>query len=309
VNRKLQIILVTGVLAAVTAGAVWIAVRAAGTPAEPAGRSAGREVVDMTGRTVAVPTEPTHILSLCTSASDAMVALGEASRLAAIEEFGRVVPGVGHAQVIGKGSAISREQVLALGIDLAFVWYYQDDAAAMLEELRVPVVRVRTGRAGEVPAMIRLVGDCLNRQTAAKPLAHRVEEFLAAPAARAASGAGKPRVYLELYGPYKTVGRDSYMNDLLELAGADNIAADTAGTVLLSSERLIQADPDVILFAEGFADAEGIAGRPGMAGLKAVREHRVFPIDRRWLVAGPGLPEAVTRIREVLAGAVQNERH
>ena len=154
--------------------------------------------------------------------------------------------------------------------------------------------------------MIRLVGDCLNRRAAAEPLAHRVEEFLAQAASHPA--ATRPRVYLELYGPFKTVGRDSYMNDLLELAGAENIAGTTSGTVLLSSERLIQADPDAILFAEGFADAGSIAGRPGLAGLKAVREGRVLPVDRKWLVAGPGLPEAVNRMREMLAGVPLNER-
>jgi iron complex transport system substrate-binding protein len=115
-------------------------------------------------------------------------------------------------------------------------------------------------------------------------------------------------VYLELYGPFRTVGRDSYMSDLLQLAGADNIAGDIAGKAVLSAERLIQANPDVILFAEGFADVCEIASRPGMAGLKAVRLGRMFPVDRRWLVAGPRLPEAVAEIRSILAGVSREER-
>ena len=171
-TRKTQVILAVCISALVLVGAVWLAVRAADVPAKPAA-TPDREVVDTTGRTVRVPADPQRILSLCTSASDTLVALGETGRLAAIDEYGRVVPGVEKAVVIGKGSAISREQVLALRIDLAFVWWYQDDAAAMLDGLGVPVVRIRTGRAAEVPAMIRLVGDCLNRQTAAEPLARR----------------------------------------------------------------------------------------------------------------------------------------
>jgi iron complex transport system substrate-binding protein len=306
-NRKVQVILAAGASVLVLAGAVWLAARSAETPA-PVAAESGREVVDMTGRKVRLPAAPERILSLCTSANETVLVLGETARLAAIDEYGRVVPGVERAQVIGKGSAISREAVLALGIDLAFVWWYQDDAATMLEGLSVPVVRIRTGRAAEVPPMIRLVAECLNRRESADRLARRVEAFLEAAPSRDGSRGYRPRVYLELYGPFKTVGRDSYMNDLLALAGADNIAGDIGGTVLLSAERLIKADPDVILFAEGFADTGEITSRPGMAGLKAVQEGRVWPVDRKYLLAGPRLPEAVAGLRAILAGQAPNER-
>ena len=64
----------------------------------------------------------------------------------------------------------------------------------------------------------------------------------------------------------------------------------------------------MILFADGFADAGEIAGRPGMAGLKAVREGRVWSVDRKYLLAGPRLPEAVAGLRAILAGQAPNER-
>lgn len=307
-SRKAQVILAAGVSALVLAGAAWLAARAAEALAPGAAKSS-REVLDMTGRKVRVPADPARVLSLCTSANDTLAALGEAARLAAIDEYGRVVPGVERARVIGKGSAISREAVLALGIDLAFVWWYQDDAAAMLEGLSVPVVRVRTDHAAEIPLMIRMVGECLNRREAAEPLARGVEEFLDRAASDRPLPVGRPRVYLELYGPFRTVGRDSYMNDLLELAGADSIAADTVGTVLLSAERLIQADPDVVLFVEGFASAGEFAARPGMGNLRAVRSGRLLPIDRGRLVAGPRLPESVTYLRERLAPSAAPEGH
>ena len=77
------------------------------------------------------------------------------------------------------------------------------------------------------------------------------------------------RVFLELYGPLKTVGRDTYTNDLLELAGARNVAGDAKGTVLFSAERLVQADPDVILVVGAAADGQSLASRPGMAELQS----------------------------------------
>ena len=64
----------------------------------------------MTSRTVRIPHRPTRILSLCTTATDTLVALGAADRLIAIDEFSRIVPGAERAAVVGKGGAISRKR-------------------------------------------------------------------------------------------------------------------------------------------------------------------------------------------------------
>ena len=247
-----------------------------------------REVVDMTSRTVRIPQRPTRILSLCTSATDAIVTLDAGDRLVAIDEFSRIVPGAERAAVVGKGGAISREKVVELGVDLAFVWWYQDDAAATLEDLGVPAVRIRSVRADELPNEIRLVGQCLGCSEAADRSATRISDFLAL---RKPAKSGN-RVYIEMYGPLKTVGRRTYIGDLLELAGGQNVAGDAAEGVLLSAEKLIEADPDVILCVGQPADAAAFAARPGMDGLRAVRRGACG----QWIAAG-WLPDRISRSR------------
>jgi len=306
-SRKTQVILSTVAAGLVLAGSLWLAVR---RPALATSSGAGvtRTVADMTSRSVRIPAAPARILSLCASVTDTIVRLGQSARLAAIDEYGRIVPGAKHAVSVGKDSVLSREQILAKNIDLAFVWWYQDAAAKTLEDLSVPVVRVRGSRTADVPGMIRLVGDCLGLCGQADRLAARVEGRLRRASSRPVAAARTPRVYVELYGPFKTVGRDSYLNDLLDLAGAENVAGGACGSVLLSAERLIAADPDVILFVQGFSNRADIHGRPGMKELRAVREGRVLPMDRYWLVAGAGLPEAVGRLQAAIAGPKAEER-
>lgn len=293
-SRKAQLVFVT--LATVVA--IGLCVRVAGQGPSGSRTGASREVTDMTGRVVRIPVIPRRVLSLCTSATDTLVRLGAADRLAAIDEHGRITPGTDGSAVIGKGSAISREQVLGLGIDLAFVWWYQDDVASTLDDLSVPVVRIRSSRAADVPGMVRFIGRCLGRAAAADDLAREVDAYLLeAPVGRETS---RPCVYLELYGPYRTLGRDSYLNDLVELAGGRNVAAGAEGSVLLSSEQLIQEDPDTILFVDEFTTASAIADRPGLGKLSAVRSGRVHPIERRLLIAGASLPAAVAKLRSIL---------
>ena len=54
----------------------------------------------------------------------------------------------------------------------------------MFEDLAVPVVRIRSGRAAELPGMIRLIGDCLDCRETAEPADVETERFLAKPPRR-----------------------------------------------------------------------------------------------------------------------------
>ena len=235
---------------------------------------------------------PQRVLSLCSTATDVLCAIGARNQLAAIDEYGRTVSGAANAPVIANGSALSREEVVARRFDLAFVWWYQDDAAKLLSELSVPVVRLRAGRAAELPATVRLIGRHCGREAAAERLADELAAFLQS---QTNTTAHPPRVYLELYGAYKTVGANSYLNDLITLAGGTNVAAGVArSSVQFSAEQLIAAKPDVVLFINGFTAPESIAARPGLGGA------RIAGIDRDWLVAGSRLPEAVKKLRSII---------
>lgn len=257
---------------------------------------------DMTSRMFYIPKSPSNILSLCTSATDTIIAMGELPRLSAIDEYGRVVPGTEGIPVIGRGNAVSSEDVIARHIDLAFIWWYQDDVARQLAGLGVPAVRLRSGRAAEVPGMIRLIGDCLANREAADRISKSVEAFLKDPIETPVSS---PRVYLELYAPFKTSGAETYANDLIEMAGGSNVAGGTTGNVLLSPELLIQSNPEIILFLNQPHGGSTIEQRGGLDALSAIQAKRIYPINRYWLVAGPGMPQAVEQLRRILQSTNQ----
>ena len=247
----------------------------------------------------ASPAPPQRILSLCTTATEVLCTLGARGQLVAMDEYGRAVPEAAAVPVVSKGSALSREEILARRVDLAFLWWYQDDAARLLEDLSIPVERIRCGRAAELPDTVRQIGRRVGREEAARRLADDLATFLKEHATPPAGTA--PRVYLELYAPFRSVGSESYLNDLITLAGGTNIAGGVSrGGVLLSAEQLVAADPDVILFVRGFTTAEAMARRPGLSGLRAVKAGRVVGIDRASLIAGSRLPEEVASLRAAL---------
>ncbi|MGQ9651549.1 MAG: ABC transporter substrate-binding protein [Phycisphaerae bacterium] len=252
-----------------------------------------RMIRDMTDRQVRVPVAPTRVLSLCTSATDTLIRLGQSQRVAAVDEYSRIVSGAQAIPTVGKGSAISREQLIAKGIDLAFIWWFQDDAAATLEQLSIPCVRISDVRLEQVNRLIECVAECMGCRAEAERLVNSLPAVASRPAPEP-----QTTVYLEMYGPFKTVGQDCYVNDLLRQAGFRNIITDRKGGLLISAEQLILADPSVILFVSDFASAQAISARAGMHDLRADKDGRVHAIDRRWLVAGAGWPQAVEEIRK-----------
>lgn len=88
-----------------------------------------------------------------------------------------------------------------------------------------------------------------------------------------------------------TPGKDTYVANLIALAGGDNLGDQVEGTwVQISIEALVAGDPDLILLGDSFwggVTPEQVAARAGWESLKAVKEGRVYSFDDN-LVSRPG---------------------
>ena len=87
-----------------------------------------------------------------------------------------------------------------------------------------------------------------------------------------------------------TVGPGSYINDLIEIAGGQNIAARaTSAYPQLSAEEILRSDPEIIVLAAAdySAKPEQVAARTGWAVISAVRNKRIVTIAPN-LINRPG---------------------
>jgi iron complex transport system substrate-binding protein len=115
--------------------------------------------------------------------------------------------------------------------------------------------------------------------------------------------------YYELDDTFYSVTSKTFIGQLLRMLGLENIA-DAVGTgsggyPQLSAEYIIESDPDLIFLADTKCcgqSAETVAKRPGWAGLTAVAEGGVVPLDddvaSRW---GPRVVELLERISDAAA--------
>ena len=93
----------------------------------------------------------------------------------------------------------------------------------------------------------------------------------------------KKRVYFELSAApdLYSFGSGVFLNEMLELIGAENILANQTGWLKVDAETVVAANPDVILTNVNYiADPVGeILSRGGWDTVSAVRNRQVYYID------------------------------
>ncbi len=95
-----------------------------------------------------------------------------------------------------------------------------------------------------------------------------------------------------------TAGKGTFMNELAEMLGLENIFADVDGWAEISQEQVIARNPDLIVtvtmyFGDGPTPAEEISARAGWADVSAVKNGRILTADSNAMTRpGPRLTEA-----------------
>ena len=243
-------------------------------------------------------TPPRRILSTTTAGTALLIELGAAGELAAIDRYGKIVPGTEHAAEVGRGSALSAERVLLLEIDLAVIWYYQHSLQSLFRRMNIPTFIVPPLRCDNYPDVVEALGKRIGRAEKAAEIAARFRRLIReleqnAPARRT-------RVYLELYSPCRSAGNESYAGDLLRLSGGENVVSSLQRSGTVSAEAIIHGDPEVIFVVDGFTSPDELVKRSGWGEISAVRNRRVFTIDRKYLVPGYDPTGAIREMSRLL---------
>jgi iron complex transport system substrate-binding protein len=231
---------------------------------------------------------PRKILSLSAAAAGILTKLGVPPT--AIDSYSEIAAGSPCPPVIGKGSAVSREKPTEFGIDCVILWSYQEDAATLFRKAGLRVETLPQLRLETYPDLVRKLGNLTGKHAEAEAICRKFESFCSCIELQKQ----EIPVYFELYAPWKSAGRESYIGDLLRASGGVPISRKTG---LISTETLLSFQPEVIFFAEGETTPEQIAKRPGFSGIPAVKNGRIYSVPRRLITEGLAPEEAVDYFR------------
>ncbi len=96
----------------------------------------------------------------------------------------------------------------------------------------------------------------------------------------------KKKVYLEIWNsPYMSVGKNTYLNELIEEVGGINIASKAVGDwPILSQEFIINENPEVIIIAYMGQNIDDVLKRPGWEKIDAVKNRRVYIFENQDII-------------------------
>jgi iron complex transport system substrate-binding protein len=227
---------------------------------------------------------PHRIVALTIGAVDTLALLGTLDRVIAVEED-CFVPGTEHMAKIrnddhsGPSKALNVESVLALRPDLVIA---KEDLKPALDRrgLRVHWVPAASGLDTVIPLVEQLGGE-LGVPEKARAAVAAMRAKMASIEHRVAA-LPRVRVYYEAGKAGRTAGRGTIIDDMIRLAGGDNIAGETRlANPVLSTEAILAADPEVIVLSPWSDSPEDVAQRPGWSRIAAVRLGRIHRIPEQ----------------------------
>jgi iron complex transport system substrate-binding protein len=249
------------------------------------------------------PASPQRIVSLAPSATDTVVALGEARRIAGITRYDDA-PEVKGRPSVGGFLDPSVEAVLALRPDLV-LWVTDGSALSRVQkmaELGLPVLALPIIGVEDITACAREIGRALGVAEAGERLARSLEDSVAR--ARARAGALPRRRVLFVVGrePLVVAGPGSYPDQLLRIVGAENVVKGTRPWPVYPVEKAVADDPDVVIDA-AFLEHAGGEGR--LEAIPAARRGRLVRLGNDdALRPGPRLTRALDALfRAIHPGA------
>lgn len=280
---------------------------AASTPLAEAG-SAPTVFVDAMGRRVALPAPPRRIVTIFSSNTEIVAALGLTERIVGIDALTRYPMSVLDRPRVGGRLGMSVDAIVAQRPDLVLLTPARQALAQLadpLQRLGIPVMVLMSRDLAEVLTNIRQVATVCGVRERGMRLARALDARLAA--IRASQHGAAPLRAVMVTGTagngLVSIANDrSYTGDALRAAGAVPALSPPSGWTQVSAEAIWRADPDVLLYA-GEPDAlAALLQRPGWDGLRARRTQCYLAVSRAYfLIPGPRTIDGVERLAATLA--------
>jgi iron complex transport system substrate-binding protein len=260
--------------------------------------------------------QPQRIVSTSPSITETLFALGLGDRVAGVSQYCHYPPEVASKPRVGSYLKPNVEAIVGLRPDLVIVQSRAADSAALLKRMKLNVLVIEDGGLEQVFAGIRAIGAAAGVLDRAEKLDQEIRARLSALRSRAAGRPKRSLVFIVGRSPGSldnlvAVGKGSYLNELIEIAGGVNALA---GTLMqyprVSLESVLGLDPDVLIDMGDMSETVGVTEEHKRsvvalwsrhAALKAVARNRVYAVASDiFVVPGPRVAEAAEAFERML---------
>jgi len=267
-----------------------------------------REVSDEAGRRVIVPQKIDRIVSLAPNLTEIVYAVGAGAQLVGDTTYCDYPVAAKSVAKVGDTMQPSIERIIALKPQIVLVSTASQLEAftRQLDEQHIAVYVNRAENLDDVLKSIQTLGDLFDHHDAATRLVGELRRRSLA-VETSTRDLKAVRVFYQVSGePLYTIGRESYLTDLIRRAGGVSVTADVPGAFpRFSDEAALALRPEAIILATG--GSMGEANASAAASLRqspAVLNSHIYRINGD-LLSRPG-PRLVDGL-EAMARALHPE--
>jgi iron complex transport system substrate-binding protein len=235
---------------------------------------------DDLGRAVPLKSPAQRIVTLAPFLTELVFDAGAGERVVGVSAHSDWPPAARTLPQVGTAVNASIERIAALAPDLVLVWKdsMRPEELERLERFGAAVFVANARTLEDVPRLLRAIGRLAGRDTAA--VAREYEGKLAG-LRRTYGGKRRLPVFLEIWNrPLTTIAGRHFINQALDICGADNVFVDLPGVApVVSWEQVYKRDPEVIVgMSSGAGAAEFRANWNARATLAAVKSGKLVHI-------------------------------
>jgi iron complex transport system substrate-binding protein len=215
----------------------------------PATAAAG-SVVDQLGREVSVPEHPERIVAMAPSITEIIFALEAENRLAGVTRFSDYPQEAQRLPKVGSYVHLDLEKIVSLAPDLCIAVKDGNPITVIrrLESVGIPVYAVDPRDINSVIDTIVELGRILDARPRAQALADGLRLRVEQVRNKAAEAPRKPRIFFQIgISPIVSVGTETFIHELIELAGGINLAAGATPYPRFSREQVLAMAPEVFI--------------------------------------------------------------
>jgi iron complex transport system substrate-binding protein len=259
-------------------------------------------LTDDEGTSVEVAAEPERIVSLTPATTEILFALGAGDRIVATDDGSDYPPEAVALQDVATYASVDVEKVVALEPDLVVaggLGFTPAESITKLRDLKIPVVVIYAPSVDGVDKDIELLGSATGTTPKATSLTSAMRSDMAAVSAAVAGQSPKPRVFYDVgyddaTGAIYAPAEDSFLAEMVTMAGGDVITTGDPNTYEIPLEKLIEKDPQLIILGTNpfySPTPDAVAKRRGWDAFTAVRNGDIKPVhDTEITRPGPRLP-------------------
>ncbi|MCR4443179.1 MAG: ABC transporter substrate-binding protein [Peptococcaceae bacterium] len=262
------------------------------TPSVPAGSGETAvfpvKITDFMGREVEINNIPQRIVSLSPSTTEILFALGLGSRVVGVTNYDDYPPEVKELPKVGNFKGANIEAVIRQKADLVFASNLSGlEEMQTLERMGLKVVMLQAKNISQIKESVRTIALITGTREEGQKMVSTMEKKIDEISQKVKDLPKVKVFYLVDSNGNWTAGRDTFIHELVTLAGGENIAGELTGWMKYSLEKVVEKNPAVIITAPHAGEVKDIAKMPGFKETSAAKTGKIYVISSDNIVTRP----------------------